>query len=365
MNVSEVSRTRRSWLAAPIAALGGWLALRPRGARAAEKASLLARPVDAIPDDPDAQAWRESDALDVPLAPQAVVKPRRYEPGVTALEVRALYSAERLGLRLEWRDAERNAMEGGAQAFRDAIAVEFPYDPAKGIPFFGMGERERPVVIYQWKADWAAAAPPDVDERYPQMAVDWYPFSTRAANEIAEASDYGKQGGDKAFVPSWWVGNPLVDPALQAKRAVEKLVARGFGTLDPVAAEQQDAESNALWRDGVWKAVVTIPRAQDAFSFERGKTFPIAFAAWNGAKQERGGEKSVSTWYFLSLEQPVGAATYAVPLLAAAGAAAVQLIALRSLRGPRTPGASQPPLDAARRSWAAAFRAALRRRTRG
>ncbi|MCC6610337.1 MAG: hypothetical protein IT515_11790 [Burkholderiales bacterium] len=332
MSAPDVNRERRSWLAVPLAAFGAWLALPARRAQAAEKASLLARPVDRIPDDPDAQAWRESDALEVPLAPQAVVKPRRYETGVKALEVRALYTEDRLGLRLEWRDAERDAMEGGAQAFRDAVAIEFPYDPAKGMPFFGMGERERPVLIYQWKADWAAAAPPDVDAKYPHMVVDWYPFSARAASEIAEAADYGKPGGDKAFVPSWWAGNPLMDPALQTKRAVEKLVAHGFGTLEAVAPDNQDAESKALWKDGVWKAVVSIPRAQDAFSFERGKTFPIAFAAWNGEKHERGGEKSVSTWYFLSLEQPTGVATYLAPVAVVAGVFAAQIAALRRLR---------------------------------
>lgn len=331
MNAHDPSR-RRSWLGATLAGLGAWLLLPARRVHSAEKASLLARPVDKIPDDPDAQAWRESDALEVPLAPQAVVKPRRYEPGVKAIEVRALYSPDRLGLRLEWRDPERNAMEGGAQAFRDAVAIEFPYDPAKGIPFFGMGERERPVVIYQWKADRAGGDSPDVDEKYPRMEADWYPFSTRAAHEIAEAADYGKPGGDKAFIPSWWVGNPLVDPGLQGKRAVEKLVAHGFGTLESLAPEKQDAESKSLWNEGIWKAVITVPRDQEAFSFERGKTVPVAFAAWNGAREERGGEKAVSTWYFLSLEQPTGVATFLGPLAVAAGVFAVQVAGLRRLR---------------------------------
>lgn len=332
MSAPEVIRGRRPWLTAPLAVLGGWLALPARGAHAAEKASLLARPVDAIPDDPDAPAWQESDALEVPLAPQAVVKPRRYESGVKSIEVRALYSEERLGVRLEWRDAEQNVMEGVAQAFRDAIALEFPYDPAKGIPFFGMGERERPVVIYQWKSDWSAATPPDADEKYPDMVVDWYPFSTRSASEIAEASDYGKSGGDKAFIPSWWAGNALMDPALQSKRAVEKLVAHGFGTLEPVPADQQDGESRALWKDGVWRAVISIPRTQESFSFARGKTVPFAFAAWNGARQERGAEKAVSTWYFLSLEQPTSSVTWLAPVAVVAGVFAAQMAGLRRLR---------------------------------
>ncbi|MBC6958025.1 MAG: hypothetical protein DWB43_00560 [Lautropia sp.] len=332
MSAREPIRGRRPWLTAPFAVLGGWLALPARDARAAEKASLLARPVDAIPDDPDAPAWQQSDVLEVPLAPQAVVKPRRYEAGVKSIEVRALYSEERLAVRLAWHDAQQDVMKGAVQAFRDAIALEFPYDPAKGIPFFGMGERERPVVIYQWKSDWAADNPPDVDEKYPDMAVDWYPFSTRSASEIAEATDYGKSGGDKAFITSWWAGNALTDPALQSKRAVEKLIAHGFGTLEPVPADEQDGESHAQWKDGMWRTVISIPRAQEAFSFARGKTVPFAFAAWNGAKQERGAEKAVSTWYFLSLEQPTSSVTWLAPVAVVAGVFAAQMAGLRKLR---------------------------------
>lgn len=322
-------RRRRFSLWAPLAGFGGWLLAWPRRAGAAEKASLLARPVERIPTDPNDSAWTNADSLEIPLAPQAVVKPRTYETGVKALKIRALYTADRLGFLVEWRDKERNSMEGGVQAFRDAVALEFPAEPAKGIPFFGMGERERPVTIYQWKSDWDGGSQHDVDEKYPHMVADWYPFSGRAPGEIAEAADYGKSDSGKAFVPSWWAGNPLGNPALQSQRRVEKLVARGFGTIEPVAADKQDGEGKGEWKDGVWKVVFTVPRAQDHFTFERGQTVPIAFAAWNGANQERGGEKAVSTWYFLSLEQPIGAVAYVSPALVVAGAVLAEVAGLR------------------------------------
>lgn len=363
MNANKPEKQRRLLLGAPFAAMAGLLLLPAGRAHAQQKATLLAKPVTQVPVSPEDPAWESAGALDIPLAPQAVVKPRTYEASITGVVVRAFYDDDWLALRLEWRDAASEAMKGGVSAFRDAVAVEFPTDPKAGIPFFGMGEPNRPVTIYQWKSDWQASANNnDVDEKYPHMAVDWYPFSGRVSGEIAEAADYGKKEGDKAFLTSWAAGNTLGAPALQAQRSVEKLVARGFGTITPVADDKQDGDAKTLWKDGVWKAVVTIPRAQEKFTFARGQTVPVAFAAWNGAKGERGAEKAVSTWYFLSLEQPVGALTYVAPLLAVAGAAVVELAGLRGLRGRRTPRSERQSFGAALRGWAVDFRAKLSRR---
>ncbi|MCL4747522.1 MAG: hypothetical protein KJZ83_19225 [Burkholderiaceae bacterium] len=362
MKANKLARQRRLLLGAPIAAAAGWPLLAARRAHAQQKASLLAKSMAKIPTSPEDPEWENADALDIPLSPQAVVKPRVYETSITGVAVRALYDEDRLALRLEWGDAAEDSMKGGARAFRDALAVEFPSDPKQGIPFFGMGEPDRPVTIYQWKSDWQSNANNDVSEKYPRMVVDWYPFSGRNPGEIAEAANYGAKEADKAFLTSWAAGNTLGDPVLQAQRSVEKLVARGFGTITPVADEQQDGVANAVWKNGKWMAVLTIPRAQEKFTFARGQTVPVAFAAWDGAKGERGGEKAVSTWYFLSFEQPVSAWTYAAPLLVVAGAAAVEVAGLRGLRARRSiPGADRSS-GAALRERIADFRAKLTRR---
>lgn len=364
MNTRKLEKQRRLLLGAPFAVLAGWLLSPARQAHAQQKATLLAKPVTQIPKDPEDPVWQSADILDIPLAPQAVVKPRTYESSIKAIVVRALYDENRLALRLEWRDAASEAMTGGVSAFRDAIAVEFPADPKAGIPFFGMGEPNRPVTIYQWKSDWQSALNNDVNEKYPNMAVDWYPFSGRDPGEIAEATDYGKKEADKAFLTSWAAGNTLADPALQAQRSVEKLVARGFGTIAAAPPDKQDGEAKAAWKDGVWRAVVTIPRAQEQFTFASGLTVPVAFAAWDGAKSERGGEKAVSTWYFLSLEQPVGAFTYVAPLLAVVGVAAVELAGLHGLRARRAPSGVHQSFGAAVRQWITDLRAKFTRRSK-
>jgi hypothetical protein len=325
--------TRRLWLAVPMVGGLAWLlgAARPASAQQAQKASLLAKAVKRVPDDPQDAHWQNADSLDVPLAPQAVVKPRIFEAGIKALTARALYDAERIAILLTWRDARSDARIGGAGAFRDAVAIEFPGDPAAGIPYFAMGEPDKPVVIYQWKADWQFPGEGDEDGLYPQMAVDWYPYSGRAPGEIAAAADYAK-GGDRTYVTSWHAGNSLGDRELQGLTPIEKLQAEGFGTLTTLPTDRQDGRGKVAWKDGVWSLALTVPRAQDRFAFSPGMTIPVAFAAWDGAKRERGGEKAVSTWYFMSLEKPIGTLAYVSPVLAFLGVVAVQAWGLRWLR---------------------------------
>ncbi|MFQ5961302.1 MAG: ethylbenzene dehydrogenase-related protein [Candidatus Methylomirabilales bacterium] len=328
---------RRNVLLASIVGGFAWLAgsfAKPAAAR--QKASLISKHVDRVPDGPDDNLWQGADMLEVPMAPQAVVKPRTYDAAIKAIKVRGLYDDERIALLLEWEDPKRAVTIGGVASFRDAVAVEFPAEPVDGIPYFGMGEPNKPVTIYQWKADWEFARNRDVDEEFPNMAVDWYPFSGRGPGEIPDLSDYSKEGAEKVFHTSWWSGSPLGDPELQAQTSVEKLLAEGFGTIRSVDPNQQDAYGTGTWKNGVWKVVMSFPRAQEQFTFERGKTIPVAFAAWDGAHHERGGEKAVSTWYFLSLEQPIGAFPYIAPVVVVIGAALIEIAGLRKLRDKRT-----------------------------
>ncbi len=332
MTRHAMAPARRSLLLAPFAGGVAWLLESlAKPAVAQQKASLIAKRVDGVPNDPDDEQWRSAEVLEVPMAPQAVVKPRTYDVSVKVIKSRALYDTERVAFLLEWSDSELDARIGGVASFRDAVAVEFPGDPADGIPYFAMGEANKPVTIYQWKADWQFSKNRDVDEEHPNMVVDWYPYSGRSAGEIAGSADYGG-GGDKVFHPSCWSGSLLADPELHARTAIEKLQAEGFGTIGPVGPDGQDATGSGVWKDGIWRVVISLPRAQKQFAFGPGQAVPVAFAAWDGAAGERGGEKSVSTWYFLSLEQPIGKIAYVAPVLALAGVGALQAWGLRVLR---------------------------------
>ncbi len=332
MNAGKLRVSRRSMMIGASAAVVGWLFLPFTKTVSAQKASLVAKQVDRAPDDPDDGLWQKADSLEVPMAPQAVVKPRTYETGVGTVRARALYDDQRLAFLLEWDDAGREVTIGGVGSFRDAVAVQFPSDSTKGIPYFGMGESNNTVTIYHWKADWQFARDYDTNDEFPNMAVDWYPFTGRAPGEIAEATDYGKEEANRVFHTSWWAGSTLADPDLQARTPVEKLTAEGFGTISSVDAGKQDGSGKGVRKEGGWKTVISVPRTQEQFSFQRGETIPVAFAAWDGGSQERGGEKAISTWYFLSLEQSVGPFAYVNPILVVIGAVAVQVLGLGLLR---------------------------------
>lgn len=329
MGVFNMKILRRSVLVAPLAATAGALLFGARRAAAQEKASLLAKSVDRVPETPGDAAWDTADILRIPLAPQAVVKPRVYEPGVTELMARALYDAKHLTLLLEWGDLSDDDSIGGAADFRDAVALEFPADPAAGIPYFAMGEPGKPVTIYQWKSDWQFASTRDVSDRHPEMVDDWYPFSGRAAGEIAGLTDYAE---DRVYLTSWAAGSPLGNPELQAGTSVEKLRAEGFGTLSSLEPAAQDATGQAAFSDGKWRVVLKVPIDQGAFTFSAGMTVPMAFAVWDGGRAHRGGEKAISTWYFVSLEKPVGSLLYWAPVAVAAAVLAAQFGALKGLR---------------------------------
>ncbi len=308
--------------------------LLPQGIHAAQGVTLISKRVGRVPDDPQDPQWQEAKPLNVALSPQMVVKPRMYEPGVSGLTVRSVYDDERLSLLMEWADPSSDTGLGRTSSYRDAVALQFPADPQAGTPYFGMGEPGKPVVIYQWKADWQFGPEYDVNEEYPNMAWDYYPFGSKPPGEMVEGSDYAtKEGpwpGDRAFNSGWASGNSVSDPELKKRTPVEKLVASGFGSL--TTEDTQDGQGRAVRHNGGWRLAISLPRRQEAFRFDPGTTLPIALAAWNGAHGDRGGEKALSTWYFVALEQPVRALAFIPPALIVAGVVVAELITLRALR---------------------------------
>ncbi len=324
MKTRELKATRRSILSAGAAT--ALLLLLHRSTKlvsAQQEGAIAAKEVPKIPEAPDDGLWQQARATGVPLNPQNIVVPRVTEASVKSLSVRALYDTRHVGFLLEWRDSRRDLDLGTVTSFRDAAALMFPARRGELLPSFTMGHPGAPVTIYHWKADWQYARLHDVDEAYPHMVSDHYPFSGKGPGEIAEAVDYA-QKGDKAFVTAWWAGNALADPGLQARSSVEKLRAEGFGTLE--TQKEQDGSANGVWKDGVWRVVVTVLRSQPERSLEPGKVIPVAFAVWDGSLNERNGQKAFSFWQSLTLEAPARMGVL-VPLLSGIGGVVVIVLA--------------------------------------
>ncbi len=241
------------------------------------------RSENAIPvDDPSADVWEKGSPIQVPLSGQNTVQPRGGGEGtVTA---RALHYDGKLYVRMEWSDATKDDSTSMQNEFTDAAAVQFPVEHGESVPAFCMGNPDNPVNIWQWKAAWetgTGASVLDVQEAYPNIAVDLYPFED-----------------EPEFYPAAASGNIV----MRADRtsAADNLLAGSFGTL--TAAEDQIVAGTGAWDDGTWRVVFSrdLQVGEEYAQFAEGDSTNVAFAVWDGANAERDGVKSVSQ--FMTLE---------------------------------------------------------------
>ncbi|HSD84238.1 MAG TPA: ethylbenzene dehydrogenase-related protein [Anaerolineae bacterium] len=251
--------------------------------------------------DPDAALWQKSTALDVPLSAQTVTLPQLKNTNVKSIKARALRNDQQLAILVEWSDSTQDDTMVRIQDFRDAVAVQFPLITTVE-PYICMGMAGTDVNIWHWKADWQAdiAARQDMETVYPNMNVDFYPF---AAANLPAPADYT----DPNYVTAYQAGNAF---AQVHTTPVENLIAGGFGTLTSLPTDNQPVQGYGVYANGQWRVIfvrdlqTTLP---DNAQFEPGKTYPLAFAAWDGANGERNGQKSVSQWISLSITKPAAA----------------------------------------------------------
>ena len=359
MKLALRKASRRTILKGSALAGVAWLASPFLGRARAQvpAAAIVASLVSQAPSEPEDLAWDRVSPSTVVLSPQNIVLPRLLEAGAKELDVRALFDSDRLSLLLEWKDAHRDEDLGTVMQYRDAVAVQFPEDPAIGGTSFMMGQQGNGVTVYHWKSDWQFGRTTDVDEAYPNMYSDWYQYSGVEPGEMAEATDYLTKG-DPAYLTAAAAGNAIADPLVQEKIGpIQKMKAEGFGTIEP--QEAQDAQGKGAWQNGAWRIVISMPRHQEKFNFEEGVQVPLAFAVWDGSRDERNGQKSFSQWQNTQLgASPVPQPTPITPAeegggilgplaggivgaIAVAGAAIIGLRMRRS-RSKEQPGSSDP-----------------------
>lgn len=231
-----------------------------------------------IPTEPMDPVWESLDPVRVPLNP---LWPEPHQ--VYAVAVSAVTDGQRLAVLLQWRDELPQTSAIRVQDFQDAAALQFSLTGRYG--FVGMGDADNPVNLWQWKASWQGEAEGRVNDMhsvYNSMHVDAY-FPTNYNTALA-------------------AGNVLS----QAHRSpVEDANARGFGSFQSQAMDQQNVSGKGLWHDGFWNVVfvrdLRSDHAEDV-QFRADKAVPVAFAIWNGEQQDRNGRKMISNWYQLVLD---------------------------------------------------------------
>ena len=312
---------RLNWLTVAVAAaaliVAAALTMTDRRLAASQTITLVAaRSEGVIPlDDPSASVWKRSIPIEVPLSAQRTVPPMG--GGAHTVTIRALHDGQRLYVRVEWSDNTRDMLTDGVTKFSDGAAIEYPVTAGAQVPAFCMGNPDAPVNIWHWKASWQAdverGGPVDITDAHPNMQVDVYPFEN-----------------EDTFYPPRAVGN--VPARINRTSPIDNLLAGSFGTL--TAAQDQMVQGVGVWHDGKWRVVFArdLSVTGDYTQFKPGETTNIAFAVWDGAKNERDGIKSVSQFVTLNVSPAVaqakpgvGFSRHEIGLFVVAGLALVSL----------------------------------------
>lgn len=252
---------------------------------APEHNAIHVQRVAKLPTDPMGAFWDARDPVRVPL------NPLWPEPNqVYAVAVSAVTDGKKLAVLLQWRDELPQNTAIRVQDFQDGAALQFSLSGKYG--FLGMGDKENPVNLWNWKAGWQAEAEgggaPDMDSVYQSMHVDAWKFTNY--NTAVSA------------------GNVISQPH---NTPIEDANAAGFGSFKSQPIKQQNVAGKGIWHDGFWSVIfVRDLKSKDAddVKFVAGKPVPVAFAIWNGEQHDRNGRKMVSNWYQLILEDAKGRA---------------------------------------------------------
>jgi DMSO reductase family type II enzyme heme b subunit len=223
---------------------------------------------EAIPDDPTAEFWKKIAPQHLPLMGQVIVDPRNFNPAIDLVMVRAVYNDREVAFHLSWDDPTESKGDG-KQTFPDAIALQFPPQITASTerPYFLMGDANEAVYLLRWEQ----------------------------GKGVSEAS------------------------------------ANGPAKLAPIAGGE--ATGKAVFANGQYRLVMKRPLAATGEArptFRPAVFTPVAFQAWDGGAGETGPKMSLTSWYYLRLEEPQSNRRLIIPPVVALLALAAMILVVRT-----------------------------------
>lgn len=229
--------------------------------------------LETLPTSPGDEGWERLEAFYFPLAGQVIEAPRNFAPTVDGMWVQGVHDGASIALRLRWNDPSRSPdprwdewqekilgalnLDGAEPPEGrppDAFALQLPFEVPEGTerPYFLMGDAREPAYLWRWESEGGAS---------------------------------------------------------EAR-------ARGLGAIEPLDGGELEAE--ASWEHGRWTLVLRRPleAGEERLALRAGTAIPAAFFAWDGSSGEIGKRGSISTWYYLFLEEPASSRVVVAPLVA-------------------------------------------------
>jgi len=223
----------------------------------------------ALPDDPDVVFWKTMPPENIALVGQVTIDPRNFDPSIDMVAVRAAYNDKEIAFHLTWDDATQSLPDPAKQVFADAVSVQLPLTIAAG--------PERPYFL---------------------MGND----------------------AEGVYLLRWENG-----------RGVTEATANGPTKVTPTPGSE--ATGRAVFRNGQYRLVMKRALVRkDAPPLTPGVFVPIAFQAWDGGAGETGPKMSLTSWYYLRLEEPQSNRRFVVPPLVALLTGVAMVLIVRTAR---------------------------------
>jgi len=188
--------------------------------------------------------------------------------------IQSMYNGKKIAIRMRWRDSTPDSILKNKYVDQSAIQFSIGGEDITDSPFYGMGEKNKPVNIWHWKAD------------IKQKIIQHNESALKAHEKLSNSMS-------KMFL------NPF------SESSVEEINSKGIGTLTLQSLEDQQVEGRGYWENEHWSVIFirdleTLSKWD--VSFTRKKNILLAFALWDGDKKDMNANKVVSFWQTLSLQ---------------------------------------------------------------
>lgn len=249
--------------------------------------------VGALPSTAADGAWASAPEHTAKLLLQDLVEPRLMKSSTAEVRVRSVNNGSEIAFQLSWADAVVNDLPGPSR-FLDGCAVQIPKVREPNPPDPQMGQSTKPVEIAFWRADWQASVngrKDTITSLYPNASIDHYPFEAKSL----EAGSVAQKEMATRYAPAQAVGNRRVGPR---ETPVEDMIAEGPGTLSPNPGFGSRGKGERTANG--WSVVIIRKMPAGLAPKERTQ---VAFAVWEGSKEEAGARKMRTGWIPLSVQE--------------------------------------------------------------
>jgi len=197
------------------------------------------------------------------------------------VKVAALYNKTELALKITWGDTTKTVMDFESDSYGDGFALQLATnfkDPTK-LPYIGMGNDGREVVVHLAKATNGVSAPNGNGDVATQVSTSNTPYFDKHLEEFEKKV------------------------AATLKPYAKSFVAKGFRSTTEIEDSPFSSSMSFDEKSGTWSATIVRSLKDSYIDLSKAQALPVALAFWDGDKANRDGLKNITTWLPVKLSE--------------------------------------------------------------